>query len=70
MAEALEENTALQSLYLYCNQVSDDGATALAEALKANTALQALYLRSNNILEDGSEALEEARKALRVNLSW
>jgi Leucine-rich repeat (LRR) protein len=55
-------NEESQELYLDDNNISDEGAKALAEALKVNTALQGLILDRNNISDEGAEALAEALK--------
>ena len=47
MAEALKVNAALQKLDLRANNISDEGAKALAEGLKVNTALKQLGLGEN-----------------------
>ena len=62
MAHALQGNrsTTLQRLSLGNNQISDEGATALANAMKGNTTLQILYLGSNQISDEGATALAHA----------
>ena len=54
----------VKELYLGNNNISDEGAKALAEALKVNTALQELDLDFNKISDEGAKALAEA---LQVN---
>ena len=62
MAHALKGNTTLRGLYLGYNQISDEGATALAHALKGNTTLQCLWLTYNKVSDDGVTALAHALK--------
>ena len=52
----------LQKLYLDNNQISDEGATALAHAIKGNTTFQRLSLRDNKISDEGATALAHALK--------
>ena len=52
----------LQRLDLSNNQISDEGATALAQAMKGNTTLQRLYLDNNQISDEGATALAQAIK--------
>ena len=52
----------VKELYLYSNNISDEGAKALAEALKVNTALHRLDLYSNKISDEGAKALAEVLK--------
>ena len=52
----------LQRLYLDNNQISDEGATALAQAMKGNTTMQELYLGHNQISDEGATALAQALK--------
>ena len=52
----------LQFLDPRSNNISDEGAKALAEALTVNTALQQLYLGKNKISDEGAKALAEALK--------
>ena len=47
----------LRRLDLYNNQISDEGATALAQAMKGNTTLQELSLIRNKITDAGATAL-------------
>ena len=60
LAEALENNTALEELSVGNNIIGDTGATALAEALETNIALKTLWLYSNNIGDNGAIALANA----------
>ena len=62
MAEALKVNSALQELNILFNNISDEGAEALAEALRVNTALQELNLGFNDISGKGAKVLAEAMK--------
>ena len=53
----------VEELNLTSNNISDEGAKALAEALKVNTALQGLlWLGDNEISDEGAKALAEALK--------
>ena len=65
---------SLQGLLLYHNQISDEGATALAQAMKGNTTLQRLYLGNNQISDEGATALARAMKGnttlLRLYLDY
>ena len=54
--------TNLQKLILMSNNISNDGAKALADCLKHHTNLQTLNLHSNNIGSDGAKALADCLK--------
>ena len=56
----MKGNTTLRGLFLDNNQISDEGATALAHAMKGNTTLQVLSLRNNQISDEGATALAHA----------
>ena len=47
----------VKELYLGNNNISDEGAKALAEALKVNKALQKLYLGANEISDAALQKL-------------
>lgn len=49
--------SAVSALYLLHNDITDDGALALADGLKRCKALRELYLNSNRIGDDGVAAL-------------
>lgn len=61
IADALLNNTSLIELDLRKNQITDEGATALAEAIMARTEngylLQILNLMHNKIEDTGAEVL-------------
>ncbi|RLN47852.1 hypothetical protein BBJ29_002810 [Phytophthora kernoviae] len=59
LAEALETNTSLESLYLSGNEIGPAGARALAQALTKNTYLRSLHLSGNNIGEEGARFLAD-----------
>ncbi|GMF50924.1 unnamed protein product [Phytophthora fragariaefolia] len=59
LAEALETNTSLESLYLSGNEIGPAGARALAQALTKNTHLRSLHLSGNNIGEEGARFLAD-----------
>ncbi|KAF4031289.1 Leucine Rich repeat [Phytophthora infestans] len=59
LAEALETNTSLESLYLSGNEIGPAGARALAQALIKNTHLRSLHLSGNNIGEEGARVLAD-----------
>ena len=56
----LHHNLPLKNLYLSNNNISDDGATALARALHHNSTLNTLDLSNNNISDVGATALAQA----------
>ena len=62
MANAWKGNKTLQKLWLGWNQISDEGATALAHAMKGNTTLRLLSLDHNKISDEGVTALAQALK--------
>ena len=67
MADALEVNTALQGLGLDRDNISRDGAKALADALEVNTALQGLGLSDNYISDAVKQQIRtEQRDTLRI----
>ncbi|KUF94447.1 NLRC3 protein [Phytophthora nicotianae] len=59
LAEALETNTSLESLYLSGNEIGPAGTRALAQALTKNTHLRSLHLSGNNIGEEGARFLAD-----------
>ena len=48
MSEALEVNTVLTEIYLYSNNIGDDGAAALAQAISHNSTLKTIRLYSKS----------------------
>ncbi|KAF9585235.1 hypothetical protein BGW38_003299, partial [Lunasporangiospora selenospora] len=62
ITKALKTNSNLTTLYLYHNNIGDDGARALAEALKINLTLTSLNLNDNSINDNGAKALAVALK--------
>ena len=44
----LQSNTVLEKLYLWGNNIGDDGVMVLAAGLRHNTALEELYLNNNH----------------------
>ena len=81
MAEALKTNTALTTLYLMSNKITNEGATALAEALKTNTVLTDLDLWNNQIsdevdkeiakrIKDCKEEEERKQRDAQLRLQW
>ncbi|OWZ09380.1 hypothetical protein PHMEG_00017925 [Phytophthora megakarya] len=59
LAEALETNASLESLYLSGNEIGPAGARALAQVLIKNTHLHSLHLSGNNIGEEGARFLAD-----------
>ena len=59
-------NTSLTKIYLYENDIGDEGGKAIGEALKVNTSLTKINLDYNNIGDEGGKAIGEA---LKVNTS-
>jgi hypothetical protein len=57
LAEALRHNNVLIDLFLDCNCIGENGATALAWALETNTSLVGLFLEQNPVGEMGAQAL-------------
>jgi Ran GTPase-activating protein (RanGAP) involved in mRNA processing and transport len=55
-------NTRILRLFLWSNNIGDEGAKYLAEAIKLNSTLQEIYLDLNNIEAQGAEYLAEAIK--------
>jgi NLR family CARD domain-containing protein 3 len=62
MAVILKVNTSLSELSLGCNNVGNDGVTALGEALKVNRSLSGLYLDGNNVGDEGAVAIADVLK--------
>ncbi|EJK54992.1 hypothetical protein THAOC_25328 [Thalassiosira oceanica] len=60
IAESLESNPPLATLYLRDNHFDDADAAVLANSLSSNTNLTALYVDGNNIKEEGRLALLRA----------
>mmetsp|Transcript_52824 Transcript_52824/g.110245 ORF Transcript_52824/g.110245 Transcript_52824/m.110245 type:complete len:144 (+) Transcript_52824:384-815(+) len=60
LCRALLQNTTLTELNLCENEITDEGATALAKTLESNVALKILNLNSTCIYEAGSLALAMA----------
>jgi hypothetical protein len=67
LAEFLEGDEVLETLYLERNSIGDEGATALGEALEVNTRLTTLGLYGNRLGERGRAAIA---KAGFVCLGW
>ncbi|MGC6403933.1 MAG: hypothetical protein ACON5A_01640 [Candidatus Comchoanobacterales bacterium] len=74
LANALEDNTTLNTLGLTGNAIQDDGAKALAELLKSNYTLSQLVLNNNEISDTGVGYLANAltsNKGLKIlSLVW
>jgi len=62
LANALETNSTLTTLYLSENKFGDKGVEALAKALEKNSTLTTLDLSDCNIGDEGAKALAEALK--------
>lgn len=62
IANALYENTTLEELNLWNNQVSDLGVQSLSLALAKNTVLRSIALGRNRISDTGAEHLAEMLK--------
>jgi Ran GTPase-activating protein (RanGAP) involved in mRNA processing and transport len=58
--EGLKTNTTLTTLDLHGNDITEEGAKALAEMLQTKMTLTTLYLNNNNIKDEGAKALAEA----------
>ena len=56
--------SSVKVLLLRNNNISDDGAKAIAEFLKTNKSVEVLDLSDNDVGDDGAKALADA---LRVN---
>jgi len=66
IAVALSQNDVVLSLDLSRNDVTDQGAQALAEMIKTNKRLRALKLRQNQLSLEGVVAFHEALRFLRI----
>jgi len=60
--EALVNSTSVVSLYLFDNEVDDEGAQEIAKILRSNNTIQTLNLGCNNISIDGLKLLFSACK--------
>ena len=74
VAEALKVNTSLNQIYLFSNNIGDEGTKHVAEALKVNTSLKEMGLNCNTIGDDGAKQLAEALKVnnslKEIALNW
>ena len=61
LAEAIAKNTTIKRLYIYNNNISDEGIKHLAAALKENNndTLQTLDLDGNNIGDEGAKYIAD-----------
>ncbi|CAF1270172.1 unnamed protein product, partial [Didymodactylos carnosus] len=66
LCEGLEQNTTLEKLDLFHNEITDDRAMIISQLLMTNTALRELILYNNYITDFGAAALG---KALQINTS-
>jgi Ran GTPase-activating protein (RanGAP) involved in mRNA processing and transport len=60
LSKILADNTSLQSLSLFGNDINDIAAIHIATALKSNKTLKTLNLRDNNIGDEGASAIAKA----------
>ncbi|GBG34317.1 Leucine-rich repeat serine/threonine-protein kinase 2 [Hondaea fermentalgiana] len=60
LAQALNENTSLQTLYIHRNKIGPNGVFALADALMKTSSLQTLALDNNGIGDMGISSLANA----------
>ncbi|KAL7458541.1 hypothetical protein ACHAWC_010125, partial [Mediolabrus comicus] len=60
VAAILNENSTIQVVDLQSNNISGEGAKAIADTLKHNKTLQHIDLSRNNIGVDGAKAIAEA----------
>ena len=72
IGEALKVNTSLSEIYLYGNNIGDEGAKAIGEALKVNTSLNEIGIGNNigSIGDEGQGGLkigEECNAGCRIN---
>ena len=63
LADNVQRNTHLKTLFLVANALEDDGAKHIADCLRYNTGLQAIYMGSNGITASGANHFLSA-------LSW
>lgn len=66
LTKALKQNTHVQQLILYGDNIGDEGAAMLAESLKENQHLGMVILGFANIGDEGASSLAEV---LRMNTS-
>ena len=59
LADALAKHPVLREVWVPGNEVTDEGATALAAALKGNMVLKKLGLSGNHITDTGATALAQ-----------
>lgn len=70
LADALNDNTTLEMLYLGNNFISDDGVYFLSNALSLkNNVLKTLVLQKNRITDKGTKCLAEMLK-INDTLLW
>ena len=50
----------LTELWLYENDIGDEGAMALASALRVNGVLKSINLEYNNLGDEGEKAIRDA----------
>mmetsp|Transcript_6603 Transcript_6603/g.13670 ORF Transcript_6603/g.13670 Transcript_6603/m.13670 type:complete len:114 (-) Transcript_6603:355-696(-) len=62
LADVLNANHTLKTLYLTWNSIGDEGAGLLAETLKDNQTLIKINLSANSIGHEGAGALADALK--------
>ena len=60
LAEFLKNDCALESLFLSCNRLGDDGVVEVARGLAANRTIRRVSLASNRIGPRGAAALADA----------
>ena len=63
IAEYIEQNSSLQTLYLAINRLGDEGTEVLSRALQQNRTLQRLCLANNRISGVGCGVLLNSLKA-------
>lgn len=67
LADALRNNTTLEQLSLWDNQVGDIGVIVLSDALRNNSsALKRLDLSQNGITDEGAEYLAQMLKINKI----
>ena len=69
LANAIAKNTTLKELYIFKNNISQQGIKHLANALKENNTLEVLSLACNNIGDEGAKCIAEVLAGNKT-LQW
>lgn len=57
LGKMLEQNTTLETLVLWQNEIGNEGSVSIAQALKKNTTLKMLNIKKNDIEIDFDDML-------------